>query len=206
MKVLLVSEGKHELGTRGPDGLKRPGALEVLLAGLAEGIDVTFECERMSNNAVHAWHGKGPGHFKRAVGWLREAKKREVDALILVIDQDGQRDRSEQIERAQAHPYVDLPRAMGVAIRTFDAWMLADEGALTRVLGRAVDRQPEPETIRDPKGMCEALLAGSPNQMAQSEMYAGVAREIDIGVLSSRCQEGFGPFAGHVRQVFGQEI
>jgi hypothetical protein len=205
MRVLVVSEGRHELGTHGPDGLGQAGALEVLLGRLAEDINVTFECDRVSSNAVHAWHGRGPGHFKRAVGWLKEAKKREVDALILLIDQDGQRDRSEQIQSAQAYPQVDMRRAMGVAIRTFDAWMLADERALTRVLGQRIDRQPEPETIRDPKGVCAGLLAAGQNQMAQGEMYAQIARRADIDLLSARCPAGFEPFARYVRQVFKQE-
>jgi hypothetical protein len=207
MRVLVVSEGRHELGKHEPGGPERPGALEVLLGRLAEDTRVTFECDRMSNNAVRAWHGKGPGHFKRAVGWLKEAEKRHVDALILLIDDDKKprERRSEQITSAQNSPLSALSRAMGVAIRTFDAWILADETALTAVLGYTVTTQAAPETIRDPKGVCESLLAGSRSPMAQSEMYARVAGQLDIDVLSSRCQAGFGPFAGYVRRVFRQE-
>ncbi|OHB64545.1 MAG: hypothetical protein A2Y77_14085 [Planctomycetes bacterium RBG_13_62_9] len=194
MRVLVVSEGKHE----------QSGALENLLRKLgAAEADLAFD--RVSNSAVHAHHGKGPGYFKRALRWLMEAEKRGVDALILLIDEDGQRERCEQIQRAQESSLRQLPRAMGVAIRAFDAWMLADERALTNVLGRRIDRQPEPESIRDPKNVCEDLLANSQNQMAQREIYARIAEEVDVAVLSSRCQTGFRPFAGHVRQVFGKE-
>ncbi len=95
-----------------------------------------------------------------------------------------------------------LPRAMGVAIRTFDAWMLADEKVLTEVLGCAIVRQPDPEAIRDPKQVCASLLARGQNRMAQSEMYARIAYQIDLALLSLRCQSGFEPFAARVRHVF----
>lgn len=46
------------------------------------------------------------------------------------------------------------PRALGMAIRSFDAWMLADDGVLTLVLGKPIDTQPSPEKNRDPKEAC----------------------------------------------------
>lgn len=192
MKVLVVSEGKHE----------QAGALENLLRRLG-GDRATFELDKVSSNRIHAFHGKGGGYFKRAVRWLREAERRGLDALVLLIDQDGQDDRSEQIRSAQDSSLLQLPRAMSVAVRTFDAWMLADEAALAEVLGCPVNRQPEPETIRDPKEACAGLLANGQNQMAQSEMYAKIAQRLDITVLVSLCPSGFKPFAERVRKVFG---
>jgi hypothetical protein len=204
MRVLVVSEGRHELGRHADGRQQEPGALENLIRRLG-GDQAEFAFDKVSSNAIHVFNGKGAGFFKRAVGWLKEAQKRNVDALILLIDQDGERNRSEQIRSAQECRLLDLPRAVGVAIRTFDAWMLADERALTEVLGCMVSRQPDPETIRDPKGACAGLLANGRNQMAQSEMYARIARRIDIDLLSSRCPMGFGLFARYVRQVFVQE-
>jgi hypothetical protein len=194
MKVLVVSEGKHE----------QAGAMEALVRRLG-GDEADFTLDRVANSDIHAFHGKGGGYFKRAVRWLMEAERRGVDALILLIDHDGRDERCEQIERAQESALSQLPRAMGVAIRAFDAWILADERAITEVLGYAVSRQSDPETIRDPKRVCAGLLANGQNQMAQSEMYARIAHRIDIDLLSSRCPMGFGLFAGYVRHVFVQE-
>jgi hypothetical protein len=193
MKVLVVSEGKHE----------QSGALENFIKRLGgDKADLTFD--RISSSAVHAWHGTGPGYFKRAVGWLKEAERRDVDALILLIDDDRKKKerRGRQIAEAQDCPLSQLRRAMGVAIRAFDAWMLADEKALTEVLGCTIVRQPDPETIRDPKQVCANLLAEGQNKMAQSEMYAGIAYRVDLALLSLRCRSGFAPFAARVRQVF----
>ena len=191
MRVLVVAEGKHERG----------GALEELLKRLGDR-QATFESDRVQNNRIHTHPGKGQGYFKRAIRWLLEAQKRGVDALVLLIDEDGQSKRVEQINAAQESPQSALPRALGVAIRTFDAWMLADEKALTDVLGRQIDKQPDPESVRDPKHQCADLLASSSSRIAQSEMYARVCRCLDLDVLRARCRRGFGPFAERVRNVF----
>ena len=191
MRVLVVAEGKHELY----------GALGNLLEKLG-GEGSAFDYDRVSNNKIHAVHGTASGYFKRALRWLLEAEKKGVDVLILLIDEDGRSERVEQIRRAQDSYISRLPRAMGVAIRTFDAWMLADEQALTKVLGYKTNKQPDPETIRNPKQVCETLLTRSQEGMSQSQMYERVSREINIDILCDRCQSGFRPFATRVRNIF----
>jgi len=191
MRVLVVAEGEHELH----------GALGNLLEKLG-GDGSTFDYDRVSNKTIHAVHGTGNGYFKRALRWLIEAEKRGVDALILLIDEDGKAERIEQIKRAQHYPIPQLPRAMGVAIRMFDAWMLADEKALTEVLGDNINRQSNPETIRKPKQVCAKLLEDSQIQISQREMYARVSCKINIDILCDRCQSGFKPFATYVRNIF----
>ena len=191
MKVLVVSEGKHE----------QSGALENLLKRLG-GTHASFECDRVSNNSIHAFHGIGKGYFKRAIRWIKEAENRQADALVFLIDEDGKSERIEQIRDAQDSLISQLRRAMGVAIRMFDAWMLADEKTLTQVLGYKINRQPDPETIRNPKQVCANLLAKSQNHMSQSEMYAAISHEIDIDILCDRCRSGFEPFVVSVRNIF----
>lgn len=200
MKVLVVSEGEHEQG----------GALVNLLRKLG-GQEAEFVCDCVRRDDIHTHSGKGTGYTKRALRWLKEARKREMDALVLLVDQDNpEYRRDEQLREAQEYqnPKVSaftLPRAMGVAIKTFDAWMLADEKALAEVLGCAILKQRDPETIRRPKEVCQKLLDESVNQMAQREMYAEIALRLDLGILSSRCPKGFKPFAERVRAVFDCE-
>ena len=191
MRVLVVSEGKHE----------QSGALENLLKKLG-GVSDSLEFDRVANDTIHAVHGKGQGHFKKAVRWLKEAEDRGVNALILLIDEDGRSETITEINDAQDYNQSCLPRAMGVAIRTFDAWMLADEKALTEVLGYNVNRQPDPETVANPKQVCADLLADSDNGISQSEMYARISCNINTDILCDRCQSGFKPFATHVRRIF----
>ena len=120
MRILVVSEGIHE----------RAGALGNLLEKLG-GKREFFESDRVANNEIHAFHGKGQGYFKKAVRWLLEAEKGNYDAMIFLIDEDGKKERRKQIENAQNTDQSQLPCAMGVAIKTFDAWMLTDEKVLS---------------------------------------------------------------------------
>ena len=191
MKVLVVSEGKHE----------QSGALENLLKRLG-GHDHLFEHNRIANSDIARVH-KGKGYFKKALRWLLEAERNGYDALIFLVDEDGINKRVQEIREAQDHNSLScLPRAMGVAIRKFDAWMLADEKTLTQVLSYSINKQRDPETIRDPKEVCKDLLANSLKKLSQSEMYAAISHEIDIDILCDRCPSGFKPFATSVRSIF----
>jgi len=192
-----VAEGKHERGAG-----EAPGALQCLVARLLER-DAEFVLERLANDNIHVHPGKGRGYFKKAVRWLLEAAKRGYDVLVLVVDEDGYSDRVIQIDEAQESPKAPIPRALGVAVRTFDAWMLADERALSNVLAVKVPRQPEIERIRDPKGACKRLLAQSGRSMSPTELRAAVSREATISVLIERCPTGFRPFAERVGALAG---
>jgi len=191
MRVLVVSEGKHE----------QSGALQNLLKRLG-GHHHLFEHDRIASTDLPRVH-KGKGYFKKALRWVLQAQSNGYDALIFLIDEDGITKRVQEIRQAQDHNSLScLPRAMGVAIRTFDAWMLADEQVLTKILGYNVNRQTNPEAIRNPKQLCATLLAKSQKAMSQSQMYASLSREIDIDILCDRCQSGFKPFAMRVRNIF----
>lgn len=195
MRVLLVAEGQHEQGKE-----DRDGALETLVRRLCR--DITqCDLDRVSRKDIHAHHGKGQGYFKKALRWIQEAKKRAYDAVVLVIDQDNVPERVQEITKAQNAQVVTLRRALGVAIRTFDAWMLADEQALSRVLGYTVSPQRSPEDVSDAKGVCAQLLDKSPMAMSQSEFYAFVAREADMNALERQCSKEFAPFAQRVRSL-----
>ncbi|HIJ54151.1 MAG TPA: DUF4276 family protein [Planctomycetes bacterium] len=186
-----MSEGKHE----------QSGALDNLLKRLG-GHHHLFEHDRIANTDIPRVH-KGKGYFKKALRWVLKAENNGYDALIFLIDEDGIKKRVQEIREAQNHNLLScLPRAMGVAIRTFDAWMLADEKALTEVLGYNVNRPPNPEAIPNPKEVCSDFLAVSDTRISQSEMYARVSHEINIDILCDRCQSGFRPFAMRVRNIF----
>ncbi len=192
MRVLLVSEGEHE----------RAGALESLVTRLAPKIvQCTWDYVRRSN--IHVHHGKGKGYFKKAVSWLLEARKRGFDALVFVIDRDKDRQRVEQIDQAQAENTVTgaFPRALGVAIPTFDAWMLADEQALCAVIGAVVPTQRAPEDNYGAKEACAAIMKANNCQLSQRKFYEEVANAINLQRLEQRCPQGFGKFATRVRAL-----
>jgi hypothetical protein len=190
MRVLIVSEGRHELRTD-----EFPGALEILVKRIAG--DFTVVKMKVSVELPRL-RASGRGYYKRALQWMDFAQKNDYDAIILVIDQDEDPDRRLEISQAQDDTKYSIQRAMTVAIRSFDAWMLADETAISKVLGRTIQQQPSPESNPDPKASCEELCG---QKMAQAEMYAKIAAALKLKVLASRCPKGFKPFADRIGRL-----
>ena len=192
MRVLLVSEGVHEAS----------GSLETLVCRIVSQ-DLTCEWRALKDSKLRLHRGKGNRLFKRAVGWIREAQSNGFDALILLVDRDDEPTRIKEISKAQEENYLtqDFPRALGVAIRSFDAWMLADEQALAKVLGRLVNAQPAPEENDDPKADCERLRSASDTSLRLRELYAQVATVADLACIERRCPHGFGNFAKRLRDL-----
>lgn len=198
MRVLIVAEGKHEVaeGKR-----ENTGALQTIVSRLA-GADKTYKVDRLARRDLRAIHSKGRGYYKRALRWMLHAQEQGYNAVVLLVDEDGKAERRREIEDAQADiQHASISRAMGVAIRTFDAWMLADEGSLSRVLGCTIQRQGDPETIADPKEACAGLMAENECRLTQTEFYKQIAEGADLDVLSRRCPQGFAPFASRLRDL-----
>jgi hypothetical protein len=190
MRVLLISEGKHE----------RDGALPTLVRRLNERcVHIEWKCVR--DPELRSGHGKGHGIFKKAVRCLIYAQEQSFDAVVLVVDQDHEPERTRQVTFAQDHQQLPIRRALGVAVRTFDAWMLADETALARLLACPVRKQPDPETIDDPKEQCRRLLEAGSGRFSQSQLYAALAEGARIEEIERRCPNGFGTFAKRVRAL-----
>ncbi|MGH2627836.1 MAG: hypothetical protein ACRDHY_14435, partial [Anaerolineales bacterium] len=162
---------------------------------------VSFESRFVRDRAARVHAVKGKGYFKLAVRWILTAQKWGYDALVLVLDQDRRPGRRAEVNRAQDYEGSPLPRALGVAIEAFDAWILADEEALAQVLGFPVERQPDPEKLPDPKAVCTHLLQQGGCSLSQSQMYAEVARRVDFKTLEDRCRRGFAPFAERLRRL-----
>lgn len=187
MRVLLVSEGKHE----------SEGAAETIVRRLSDRIS-DIEHDRLSRSSLRALFGRRQGYFKRALRWMLEARRRGFDAVVILVDQDRHPERVKDFDDAQDNTTIPFPRAIGVAIRTFDAWMLADEQAISRTLSQPVDRQRSPEILKDPKSVCANLLAGSATYLSLSQMYSKIAEIMNLEIVSERCPQGFSPFAKRV--------
>ncbi len=192
-KILLVAEGKHEHG----------GALQQLVSRVLGG-NHEFKADRLADSPVRV-HGKGRGYEKKAIGWLKEAQKRGYDALVLLVDCDENSDRESEIKNAQNWPLAigdkHFPRAMGVAVEMFDAWIFADEQALSQVVGRTIQTQQDPEKIADPKKHLRLLLQSEASRPPDAELYSDVAEEIDLERLRLRCPRGFGTFAQRIEEM-----
>jgi len=197
VKVLVVSEGKHEVGNE-----YVPGALVALVQRMTSS-DAEFEALPSNDKRVrlHLRKGKTLNFERQALGWMNYAEQSGFDAVVYVIDRDQDRDRQAGLDKAQDNLALAIPRAMGLAIEAFDAWMLADEAALSQALGRVASRQKSPEGIRRPKDQCRQLRDESDDSPGLSEMYFRVAQTVDLDKLTDRCPKGFAPFRQRVEAL-----
>ncbi|MDX1967877.1 MAG: DUF4276 family protein [Planctomycetaceae bacterium] len=184
MKVLICCEGAHE----------KSGALQTLIEKLlGRAIDAEYDPPtRLVQQA-----GKGGKLFKKALGYALAAERRGCDGVVFLVDHDDGpdgNDRVKQLTRAQEHLALaaTVKRAFGVPVVTFDAWMIADEVAMSKALGMTVDRSPDPEEIADAKSFARAIVG---ERKALREFYREVAAHADPKVLQDRCPKGFRPFA-----------
>ncbi len=206
MRVLIVSEGRSEhlsaTNTHPHAGDEIAGALRSLVCRLgqqSDGWQITDE--KLSRQGVHAHHGKGQGYLKRCVRWMLEAEKRGFDAIVLLMDRDRIDSRIPEVNAAQASTLASIRRALGVAVESIEAWMLADQVALSKVFGNTVQRQPDPESMTNPKEAFRQLFQTTQREGSVSEHYAKICAVTDLAMLKERCPRGFTPFAERVQRL-----
>jgi len=133
-KVLAFVEGVSESGgTRERD---RVGAVGVLIQRVL-GSDVEVEFDKVSNVDHRGVGGPFGRIAKKAIACMIRARGKNFDAAVFLVDLDktANSDRINQLDRAQDNLAPNIPRAFGVAIMEFEAWLLADEVAIRKGIG-----------------------------------------------------------------------
>jgi len=209
VRVLLVSEGRHELGDCG-EGYVPAEALPPLAILVHRMIGragtVRFCCRRgKSIRNVHRGRmSSGWGKKVYSAMWrgANGPEGRTFDAVVVVVDRDGPKNAQRLAQMQQGRDvYGDssIPCALGVAVEAFDAWMIADAHGISAGGGDATKADANVETIRLPKGAADAIF-GTHGGTGLGPKYAIVAQEADIANLEQLCPQGFKPFADEVRQ------
>lgn len=118
-------------------------------------------------------------------------------SVAYVIDADGYDDRLSRLEAERTaieHVSGHQPIALGVAVQTVEAWLLADETAINGAVEPRpkVMMQPDPESLwgpartpRHPKVILESFLASG--TQAAGSSYDAVASRTRIDALEKRC-------------------
>ena len=125
MRILVISEGKHELNH--VDGDNVSGALLHLIRRVLNPIPPESlhlepcDIRSIGPTTKKDWGTGGPDYKKKAMSCIRIAQNKKFDALVLVVDQDKVHERHEGLDAAQADTRLSLPRAIGLAIKSFDA-------------------------------------------------------------------------------------
>lgn len=193
---LLVVEGPHE----------EHGAAEVLVRRcMPNGQDYAWTIDRWKNASRRHRRfistGEGDGIFKKIVHIMLSATSSGYDAVIILIDRDQDRRRSKSVADAQQSNHMPIPRAIGLAVESFDVWFLSDEKSLSKVLGVNIQTQTNPEAMGDPKSVMKDLIRQHRVDASQREIYLQIAKIIDLERLSHRCPDGFGPWRKYLEKL-----
>ena len=195
--VLIVAEGEHELAGGSADA-----ALPILVKRLlGDGVDLRPTSKRIRELSGHVHPGRGNPLARKFIGIMRLAERQGFDAVVVLIDQDDDVTRHQSASIAQETKYTLLPRAIGIAVRSFDAWFLSDHTALSDVLCTSISLQPTPEKMTDPKSLCQSLTTLSTTECRLRDLYSMVAAVADLNIMKQKCPKGFGVFAERVASL-----
>jgi hypothetical protein len=209
VRVLLVSEGKHELADC-PDGYVANHALPPL-AILVQRITgksgpIRFCCRRGKSirNMHHGKMSSGWGKKVYSAMWhaANGSDGQAFDAVVMLVDRDGTKnDRrlSDMQQGRNEYGESKFPCALGVAVEAFDAWMIADKQGILAAGGNEAKAHTKPEEPRWPKNEADAIF-GTCGGTGLGPKYAMAAKELEIANLETACPKGFKPFADEVRQ------
>lgn len=141
-----------------------------------------------------------------------EARISGCSAVVVVVDRDnsepGERMSALSAGRDQAQREGEAlagKTALGVAVETVEAWLLADETALNEALDLdpPAGTPPSPENLdgaknteKHPKMRLHSLLNRRRSEVTWP--YDEIAERVRLDVLTARCPEGFAPFAAEV--------
>jgi hypothetical protein len=206
--VLILGDGAHEVGDRPGELLSSeelPSLALLVHRILGEPAEVQYE-SRMFKKIVHQ-RGKGSDEQKKMKAAIIFAKQKGYKGLVIVQDRDRKTQRQAIAPLEEVRDTFSLASAvniaLGLAIETFDAWMIADPDAIEKAGGDKNHHHANPEALDKKEGTGQhpkdiaALIFDSGKRLDKE--YQKIARFIDLGLLKNRCQKGFESFANDVR-------
>jgi len=109
-----------------------------------------------------------------------------VDKALIIRDAGNKNPKELKNKMRKMIKNPSFPVKMSVAVQELEAWLLADEDAISAVTGKKVTRVKNPENLRDPKERLNRLLS-----KAKISYTAEVARKIaanaKVETIESRC-------------------
>ncbi|MCB8764579.1 hypothetical protein L2E68_08465 [Planktothrix agardhii 1029] len=227
IRIGLIAEGEAELGASIPyikpeDGGKiidknKEGALHTLIrrelksGGLSDcdfvqrhpSINESRVCKLRTGHSI-----LDPKYLAQVViSW----KPEEVDLILIVVDADDKLPQR-QIDLGRALNKIrdnhldvnDQPindrSAGGLAIKNFEAWLLADIQTVSMILDVEIEQLENIETLDDIKNVLETAIAKSTylsevsSNQRPLQIRWKLGFEIDLDIIKTCCSTGYAPF------------
>lgn len=133
-------------------------------------------------------------NLRTLLTWLQPGL--QPDVVVVLVDEDGEPARKKTLEGYVAD--LDGAKVIAVAIREFEAWLVADEAVAGKVMGETLARTKDPETMGrgEAKKLWAAWVSGGNERAAK----LSVAGSVDLDRLASRCR-AFGTFRAELRRA-----
>jgi hypothetical protein len=130
-----------------------------------------------------------PRLLQKYPGFLEEFKYKMVNKAIIIKDTDLKPAEKllQQMKSKKPNRDYPFPIYFCVVKKEIEAWLLADEQAISKVVGKQVPRiKGNLEDINDPKGRLQRILSKA--NINYTEKIAGkIALEADINIIEHRC-------------------
>lgn len=197
MRILVCGEGPNDIG-REPKNEKAPrelGTLQVLISRILAQEEIEFEQQQI----LHLGPRRGSRGFKAKLELaFQEMSRKDCQALVYVVDADREQKRGDRLRAARDDVAEGRLCAMGTAIHSIEAWLLADQQAFSLAFDCPTPNMtPDPESIKNPKSLLRDRLEHVERD-DYSRCYAKLARHLDLAVVRRRCPDGFQPFQSEV--------
>jgi hypothetical protein len=154
--------------------------------------ELARKCSQSEVKVICRPCGGVPQLMKLFPGFLKEFEHvntgRPVDKAIVVRDADHKipKDLISQMEKKiSGRKYLFMPKCL-VIVQKLEAWLLADEEALSTVTGRIQHRIPDPEKIYDPKARLRRILSDVRIDYT-TERARMIAAAVRPDILAARC-------------------
>jgi hypothetical protein len=144
------------------------------------------------------WRGRkrGFGFVSELPETIRRGHEGGADLLVCVVDANGTRQGqrlAEMREAAQKVQPCPLRVVPGVAVRALEAWLLADEEAISQALAGHphVPRQPDPRSLAEPKQTLEELIEDvtSGDEFYTDAIGVRIAEGMSLRRVRDRCPD-----------------
>jgi hypothetical protein len=233
IQIGLIAEGEAELGASIPyikpeDGGKvieshREGALHTLIRRELKsiGLDCNF-VQRHPTNQESGIYTRRTGHSILQPKYLAQVviawKPEEVDTIVIVVDADNVlSERQRSLKKALdviRNNHLDADEkeisdrsTSGLAIKNFEAWLLADTQTVSQILGVKMEELSDLEDLENTKEILEKAIAKSTylaedtTNQRSLQIRWNLASKIDLAVIKTICPIGYSAFVQSLGMV-----
>ncbi|WP_373543273.1 hypothetical protein [Chamaesiphon sp.] len=145
-------------------------------------------------------------------------KPEEVDIIVIVVDADDkllqrQIDLEAELKVIRDNHLDDNERSIvdrstgGLAIKNFEAWLLADTQTISSMLGVEVEQFNNTENLDNTKDILDNAIAQSTyldleiNNQRPLQIRWNLAAQIDLAIIKTCCPNGYADFIKYLIEV-----